>query len=236
MRYKALDAWRGLACVGMFFFHVEAVRVFVMQSPSVWLFDWPGVLLGQLVRISFLMLVGISTYLIYKKYNDVSKLLQKQSLRFLKVGLGATVITLVSYVVVPQYFIVFGILHLIAVSNLLLLGFIKLPKWLNFAIGLLLILLGYINLQTNLGKWLNLLLGYPYSGFTSFDYFPILPWFGYVLIGFSFGSLAVKLSGKINISDKNILVLLGKRALEFYIIHLALIFVFWKLVLISVEL
>lgn len=234
MRYNALDAWRGLACIGMLFFHMEAVRMFILVNPSVWLFEWPGVWLGQFVRISFLLLVGVSTYLIYKN-NSFPNFASKQFRRFLKVGLAALIVTIVSYLVFPNYYIIFGILHLIAIGNLLMIGFSKFPKFLSVIMGIGFIAMGYSELNIEFGKWANFLLGMPYEGFVSFDYFPLVPWFGYILIGYGLGEYIVKFMSGIEVSDGNLFVWLGKRALEFYLIHMALIYVFWKILLVAVK-
>jgi uncharacterized membrane protein len=235
MRYRALDIWRGIACIGMFIFHVEAIRIFVFMASSNWIFEWPGLLLGQFVRISFLLLVGTSTWIIYDKYKGGSEFKLKQFNRFLKVGLVALLVTGISYAIVPRFFIVFGILHLIALSNLLMIPLARLNKYICVLLGIALIAAGNLTYSLDLGIIINFLLGQPFDSFVTFDYFPLVPWFGYVLIGFGAGKFIIDTSEKIIFFKPKQVELLGKRALEFYVFHLALIYLFWNVVLISVK-
>lgn len=235
MRYRALDIWRGIACIGMFIFHAEAIRMFVFITSSQWISEWPGLLLGQFVRISFLLLVGTSTWIIYDKYKGSKEFKVKQFNRFLKVGLVALLVTGLSYALIPQFFIVFGILHLIALSNLLMIPLARLNKYICILLGMALLAAGNLFYTLEFGIVLNFLLGQPFDSFVSFDYFPLIPWFGYVLIGFGAGKFIIDTSEKLIFYKPKIIEQLGKRALEFYVFHLALIYFFWNVVLISIK-
>ena len=109
----------------------------------------------------------------------------KRSLWIFGLAMG---VTLVTYFFIREGFIVFGVLHLIGVSLLLAYPFLRL-NGANFVFGLLFIL-GGLSLQSLSvdSPWL-LWLGLAPAGFYSVDYFPLLPWFGVILIGVAFGDL-----------------------------------------------
>ena len=108
-------------------------------------------------------------------------------MRGLKIfGLGL-VITLVTRVYPHEGFVIFGVLHCIGLSVILTYPFLQF-KIRNLIIGILLVSVGiYLKTLTFDFGWL-LWLGFRPSQFYTVDYFPILPWFGVVLIGVFVGS------------------------------------------------
>jgi uncharacterized membrane protein len=145
------------------------------------------------------------------------------------VGGAALVVSLVSYLVMPDYTIYLGVLHLIAISILMMMFLPKAGQLLNVVIGLVLVGIGF-GLESVVEGWVGVLLGFPELGFRSFDYFPIVPWLGVVMIGYGVGRWFVKLPQKVLDFQIGILDYIGKRALIFYLIHLPLIYLFWSVV------
>ncbi len=229
MRYKALDTWRGLACAGMFLYHFEAIRIFVLRPSTSWLFGMSGFALGQFVRISFIALVGLSTYLIWSRRSSFKSFAEKQVRRAMLVGVAAFVVSVVSYIVIPQYWVVLGILHFIALANVLMIGMSSLPKSFNFLLGAAFIVLPIHEfIARNISNMpIEFVLGVAPEGFQSFDYFGLVPWFGYVLLGFSLGGLFMKLPDNVKGWKIMGLDVIGKKALAFYLLHLPLIYLFW---------
>lgn len=102
--------------------------------------------------------------------------------RFVILAVAALAITAVTYQVVPDAYIFFGILHAIAVFSLLGLAFLRLPWW---VCGLAAI--GAIAMKWAASPafnwppivWLGLSDPLPVSN----DFEPLFPWFGAVLLG-----------------------------------------------------
>lgn len=222
--------WRGLACVGMFIYHMEAIRMFVFSDTSLWLNDLTGLMLGYFVRFSFLLLVGISTYIVYTKSSSYKSFAAKQSRRALIVTIGAALVSLASWVVMPDYLIVFGILHLIACSICLMILFAGLGRLFNLIAGVVLLAIWVGGISGSLPGFFGVVVGWPEVGFTSFDYFPVIPWLGVVMLGFASAFPLLRLSEKFLQFGCAPLNYIGKRALIFYIIHLPFIYCLWRLI------
>jgi uncharacterized membrane protein len=134
-------------------------------------------------------------------------------------------ITIVTFVLFPEAFVVFGILHFIGMSIILGQFFLKFNK-VNLLLGLLIIFLGFYlqNFRFDF-PWL-VWLGFIPQSFYTFDYFPVLPWFGVTLLGIYFGNLLYK-NGKRGFKIKDLsdslitkfLTFLGRNSLAIYLIH-----------------
>lgn len=225
-RFWEIDVLRGIAVVLMVIFNYSFALSFlnIYSFNGGWLY-WS--LFPRLVASMFILLVGLSLTLFYnqmknKKPEEVRK---KNLLRGLEILGFGVLITVVTFLTFPQAFIVFGILHFIGISIILGLFFVKFRK-LNLFLGLLVIALGvYLQGFRFDFSWL-LWLGFVPKSFYTFDYFPLLPWFGVVLIGIFFGNLLYT-NGKRHFRIKNLseypitkqLSFLGRHSLAIYLIH-----------------
>jgi uncharacterized membrane protein len=177
----------------------------------------------------FLLLVGISLTV---SYSRAHKKLSKRQLRlkFFKrgtsvFGLGI-IITLVTWVYPHNGFIMFGILHCIGLSIFLAYPLIRFRN-LPLILGVLCVILGVFLLVTVVVDfpWL-LWLGFVPSRFFTLDYFPLLPWFGVVLIGIFLGnSLYQNNKRKFSLKDHSqfivnrVVCFLGRHSLIIYLLH-----------------
>lgn len=188
-RFWEIDFLRGIAIIMMIVFHLLYDLDYFGNysfnlSSGFWLY------FGRITAVIFLLLVGISLTLSFSRVKN--KLTQRELiLKYVKRGLKifslGLIITLLTWIFLGEGFIIFGILHLIGVSIILAYPFIRL-KYQNLAIGSALIVFGlYLSKLTFKFKWL-LWLGFRPESFYTFDYFPILPWFGLVLIGIFIGN------------------------------------------------
>jgi uncharacterized membrane protein len=87
-------------------------------------------------------------------------------------------------------FIKFGFLHMLSVSMLVSIPFLKLGKW-NIISGLAVVLIGIFAVPAlHDPAWLYPL-GIHSADFMDFtqDYFPLFPWFGAMLLGIGVGSI-----------------------------------------------
>ncbi len=176
-RIWELDAFRGLCILCMVVIHFvydlrELYQLVSFDYPAIFVLlkDWGGVL--------FLLISGISVTLGHKS-------VQRGSMVF-ACGLLCTAVTAGMYLLGYQpidIIIWFGVLHCLGACMLLWPVFGKLPVWALGILGILLTVIGY-GLRYMTAPWDYLaFLGYRSAQFTSSDYFPLLPNFGWFLLG-----------------------------------------------------
>lgn len=166
----------------------------------------------------FVLLVGVSLTL---SYSRTKAGFNKYLLRGARIFGYGLLITAVTWMVLGEQAILFGILHLIGLSIILAYPFLK-QRFSALVMGVLIIILG-LAAQVVAVDWPWLLwLGLQPVGFMAVDYTPLLPWFGLVLIGIFLGNTLF--SGgrglKPNTSPLvRFLSLLGRRSLFIYLAH-----------------
>lgn len=176
--------------------------------------------IGITSRSIFIFLVGFTMMTLYKSSDDtkINELYSKQNFRGLKVFGFGLVMSLLTYLVVTNEFVRFGVLHFIGVSILLLNQIIHNPM----LIGIIaFITFGFhVLLQTSfLGKF-SFLTGY--TTFGSVDHFPLFKWFWLVCIGALTSNFLYnkdKTYALIDIKDKLGISKLGQYSLEYYVLH-----------------
>jgi uncharacterized membrane protein len=166
----------------------------------------------------FTLLAGVSLTISHSRRKGISRFL----LRGLKIfGLGM-VITLLTWLIVPEAYVRFGILHFFGIAFMLgpfFLGF----RFINLIAGIALLAIGiYLRGMSFNFPWLFWLGFMPY-GFKTIDYSPLLPWFGLFLVGMFCGEMLYP-EGKrrFNIPEFNnpvasVLTLPGRHPLVMYI-------------------
>ncbi|MEA1939912.1 MAG: heparan-alpha-glucosaminide N-acetyltransferase [Candidatus Caldatribacteriota bacterium] len=239
IRFWEIDSLRGIAITMMAIYHlVYDLSYFAHYNINAvsgfWLY------FARATANTFIFLVGVSLSISFsravKKGRDSKKLFIKYLQRGLKVFFWGLIITFVTWFLVGEGYVIFGILHLIGISIILAFPFLKLRFW-NLLIGTACIFFGiYIkNLTVNF-SWL-LWLGFRTDQFYTVDYFPLLPWFGVVLLGIFCGSFFYPdYSRKFPLTDFSYyppikaLSFLGKHSLFIYLIHqpiiIALLYIF----------
>ena len=219
-RIWELDVLRGLCILGMVVVHfmydlVELYGLIEWEYPPLFSFvmNWGGVL--------FLLISGICVTL--------GSRCIRRGLLVLACGVVVSAVTYGMY-----YFgfsgksiiIYFGVLHCLGTCMLLWPLFRKLPHWALAAIGLVLVIAG-LYLKTLPGishPWL-MIFGLPWAGFASSDYFPLLPYLGFFLIGSALGKSVYRKKESLlpQVNPKNFLIrffsLFGKYSLWIYMLH-----------------
>lgn len=185
----------------------------------------PGLDLGRAIGTSFIFLAGLSLTLSYRRAVETrspeQKLFPKYLARGVRIFCYGLVITLLTWIFVPQEMIVFGVLHLISASIILAYPFLSL-KLPNVALGAGCIVLGlYLN-DLDVGhSWLVWLGTEP--NFPMLDYWPIFPWFGVVLLGVFAGNALYGGQGKRAARpappSSRPLAFLGRHSLLIYLVH-----------------
>lgn len=200
--YYFIDAVRGFALLNMLFFHFYYdVYVIFGQDPD-WYYEPIVRIWQQFICMTFLIVSGMSWHF---SHNNVK--------RGILLNVYGMMITAVTYLVMPDQVVWFGILNCIGCCTLLMIPLHKvlcdggkhsskknnLPKVvLGFALTLILFLAtrnisdgywGFVTFHITLPKsFYNIrfmtIWGFPYQGFRSSDYFPLLPWFFLFLTGY----------------------------------------------------
>ncbi len=224
-RYWEIDALRGVAVILMIVFHLSWDLSFlglarIRMSAGFW--PW----FSRVIATMFLTLVGISLTVSYAR-SGRSQGFRKYLLRGLQVLGYGLVITLVTYLFIPLEFVVFGILHLIGVSIVAAYPFLpRGRRFVSLVLGIALVVVGTVlNRQASTSPWL-IWLGVPQLGRPMADWYPVLPWFGLVLVGIALGHTLYphgerryalpERSGLPVISE---LAFLGRHALLIYLAH-----------------
>lgn len=188
VRSRELDALRGLAVLLMVVYHLAFDLDYFWGWTVLRSLGIGGWMLARTSVILFLLVAGIC-FAISWEHSLPKQRLQKALRRFLVLAGAAALVSFATWLIAPQNFVKFGILHLFALATLLLPLFAPLKHW-NALPGILAILIPTVltlpPLPT-LPSLLAILLGSPPPTFSSLDYFPLLPWFGVILLGSALG-------------------------------------------------
>ena len=226
-RFWEIDFLRGIAIIMMIVFHfLYDLNYFAGKNISVDKGFW--LIFGRATAVIFIFLVGVSLTISYSrakqnKKNTFWKYFKRGATIF---GWGLLV-TLATWIFLREGFVVFGILQFIGISIVLTYPFLnekynKICLWL----GIFIIIIGlYLGNMTSNNYWL-LPLGIIPSNFYTIDYFPLLPWFGIILIGIFFGYLLYRKNKrmfKLKELGENIFVkplcFMGRHSLLIYLLH-----------------
>lgn len=221
-RILLLDWARGVAFVAMAIFHFAFdLQMFGVVAPDFTLQpEWKY--FARSIASSFLFLVGFSAFLAHR--NGIRW--HGWWFRFAKIAGAALLVTIGTWVFIPNEFIFFGILHSIAAASLLVLLFLRMPWWMNIVLAFAVYGLrawGRTDLLDAPVWWWT---GLSQISPQSVDYVPVFPWFAPVLLGLAASQFAVKfgfierlavpaLAGKTAAA----LRFVGRHSLVFYLLH-----------------
>lgn len=223
MRYQYLDILRWLCIFLMVLFHLNysLVHIFGIETLNISQNFWYVV--GRVSALWFMIISGVSYYLASKKYS--AKQLQQKYLKYSwALAVIALAITLVTYLLIPEQLIVFGILHLFAVSFFLL-PLVTSSK-ISSAISLIIIILAIFFLEKQVSNGYLFPLWMYNSDFRSADYYPLIPYFWYILGWYFIAQICDRYNMLRILHIKRNLYLpervfsyIGKKSLIIYIIH-----------------
>ena len=208
LHYWEVDVLRGLAVIGMVAYHF-----YFDLGPTSVLFTH----LARTTAIIFLLLVGFSFSFSYDRHRKNQLFFSRHIIfRATKIFLAASAVTLVTYFVSPALTVRFGVLHLISFSLLLLLPFILTHnRVIPALISIVFLLIGFAN-------------GLDLADYPTFDFYPILPWFGFILLGYSLAPYYQKFRSTVIPTIPppvtKPLSFLGRHSLLIYLAHQPIIF------------
>lgn len=223
-RIQTIDLIRGVDIILMVLFNYSVTlsyfRLLYIQSSFLYWFIFP-----RAIASIFIFLSGVVAYTSYENHRgNFNKKYFKRGLILL---IFATFITLSTYIFVPEGTIFFGILHFFAVSSFLVPFFIKYNK-LNLIIGLLITLFGSYLQLTEFNFSYLFWLGFIPKDLFTFDYFPLMPWLGVLLLGIYYGKYITRKTANTKFKSKlgSIFIFLGKKSFIIYLIHQPLLILF----------
>jgi uncharacterized membrane protein len=209
VRFWEIDTMRGVAIITMIVYHLMWDLWFWGVLPNVVLWEGFWKYWQRFTCGTFLILVGVSLTIVYRRERERrgpdANLFPKFFWRGLKVfGLGMIITVVVATAGVG--YDDFGILHLIGISTILAYPLLR-YKWLNLGLWVLFSFAGKWIEQFHFdgiwyfpqfGGWMGwpiwldgrLLapLGITPNHYPAVDFFPLIPWFGVVLLGVWFGN------------------------------------------------
>ena len=222
VRIYAIDFLRGIAILMMAVFHfLFDLNYLGFLKIELYSGFWGIFQIATLSLFLFLVGVGITISSNARKEKFAAHIIK----RALLLSAVALLISAVTYILFPSSWIYFGIIHMIAVSLLISIPFSG-KRLSALVAGIAVILTPLIfNLQ-NIGVNALVWLGFS-RPWQSFDFAPIFPYFGLVLIGIFIGNVLVehlKSLDRFEIVKNRVIIFLGRNSLAIYILHQPIIF------------
>lgn len=219
-RIWEIDFLRGVAIILMVVFHLvydlkEFYSYPLEYTRGFWYYE------GKISAIMFMLLSGISATLARSSWRR----------GFTVFGYGM-ILTAVTFFYNPEMYIRFGILHLLGFSMILHHYIGGWKKQYLLAISVVTLALGNIFGRITVKNPYLFPLGLMNSSFSSFDYYPILPWLGVFILGVILGkTLYPGKESLLGFYPKfNPISYLGRHSLFIYLVHqpvlLALLFLY----------
>jgi len=185
-RYWEIDALRTVIIGMMVTFHALyildwlGIRSTAIPGPYYSFWWW----FGRVVIGGFTFLAGLSITITYSRGKKTSGFV----LRGLQILGWGMLITLVTWVISPSEFVRFGVLHFFGITFMLAPFFLRF-RYVNLILGVALMALESYVIQHGIyapTPWLLWLWPYPMR---SFDYWPLLSWFGLFLVAMFMGKM-----------------------------------------------
>lgn len=219
-RIWELDVFRGICILGVIAVHfvydmVELYALVEWDYPAIFTFirDWGGVL--------FLLLSGACVTLGSRSV--------RRGLIVFGCGLVISAVTVGMYLLEladKSIIIYFGVLHCLGICMLLWPLFRKFPWWALLLWGSVLTALGFwLRVLPSVDHYYLMAVGLPWEGFASADYFPLLPNFGFFLLGAALGKTVYRRKESLfpKANTKNIFIrffsFCGRQSLWLYLLH-----------------
>lgn len=232
-RFWELDAARGIAVLLMiafhFFFDLNYFGAYALGAGWLFWFALPRAIAG-----TFIFVAGMALSVSYAR--TPQGFCKRQAKRGLTIFSWGVLITAVTALALPQGTIWFGILHFFGIALLLAMPLVR-YRSLALLLGVTVIAAGTIVQSIVVSTPWLLWLGFMPAGFYTFDYFPLLPWLGVMLLGIAAGHARYP-QGRRTFRMKETksrvakaVCFLGRNSLIIYLVHQPILIVLIRLLL-----
>lgn len=209
-RVLEIDLARAIALLLMMAFHFvvdlsDFMAVPVDYRAGFWYY------IGKIAGTMFIVVAGVSSTF---SRNNVR--------RGLIIMFWGLVITLVTFLVIPDLYIKWGILHFLGASMILYPLWARVPSGWLLVLGLVAIAVGQLFFPAWQGNCQMLFpLGLTTASFRSYDFYPLFPWIGVYLLGVWAGRILYPTKRSfIRVSPgSSWLSFLGQHTLVIYLLH-----------------
>lgn len=225
-RWPLIDAARGAAIVAMIIYHFSwdlhfhgLIATDIARHPA-----WSS--FAASIAASFLMLVGAGFALGARGGLDRSRYLRRLAI----IAGAATLVTLGTAIAMPHAPVLFGILHCIALSSVFIAPFLRAPIAIAAAAAIIVFVLPSAARSPRFDGAAWTWLGLADRNLPSVDHVPMLPWFGFVLVGLAAARALIELDALTSLRavmrdwraasrPTRLLIAMGRWSLVIYLTH-----------------
>ncbi len=221
LRIPLIDLARTAALAGMVAFHISYDLLMFNLIPRAYAGSGFFYFHARVVAGSFLVLAGLSLWLAHGQGVRWPAFWR----RFAMVAGAAGLVTVATRLVMPEFYIFFGILHAIALFSLLGLCALRLPAPITAALAAGVIAASYALPGPPFDAPLLRFLGLSTVAAQTMDFEPVFPWFGAFLAGIALGqagdrlALWARLEGRPAGNWVDLLCWPGRHSLVIYLVH-----------------
>jgi uncharacterized membrane protein len=207
-RFEELDFARGMAILLMIAFHlIVDLKDFYSYNLEYLQGFW--YVEGKLSAVLFIFLCGLS-----------STLSHNSTRHGITIFIWAMLLTTISYAYNADFYIRFGILHLLGISLLLTPILHSLQKRWLLLVSAVSLFVGLLVSARYIASPFLFPLGLQTSTFTSLDYYPLFPWYGVFVAGVIAGKqFYARKQPLFSIPFPKTITWLGRHSLAIYLIH-----------------
>lgn len=218
-RLLVIDLARSLALLGMVAFHLTYdldMFGWLPRGTAVSGWFWYH---ARIVAGGFILLAGLGLWMAHGQGIGWPSFWR----RLAKIAAAAALVSLATWIAMPEMMIFYGILHSIAVSSLVGLLVLRLPWAVNLALAALVFWLPYLVQDPAFGGaliWTGLSGLHPSTA----DFEPFFPWFAPFVLGIALGQICTDFAlwPRLRLAPRRSLQLLawpGQHSLAIYLIH-----------------
>jgi len=223
-RILIIDNLRGIAFLFMtfqhiFYFYDVSTNYDTSYSQNI-LVDNSGLF----ARVMFILLAGYSVYMTYQKDNKIH--LKKRFIRSLEILGHGLFLTFLTYMLYPDNYIRFGILHFLALATLLI-SFIAPYKIVTIIVLVLCTIMTYVK-YPSVNSFVDTITG-ARAPASMMDWFSLDKWMPIILVGLVLGQ-NIDLSNNSILEFNNVITDIGKNSLNLYTLHVTVLLIIYKMI------